>query len=255
MKWGFVIIIIILILILLGLNFLIIPQFSGESIKDIEKSDKGTYVLVTEVTDGDTIVIQGGERVRLLGINAPEKGEEYYSEAKGYLSELILHEEIYLEKDRTERDRYDRLLRWIWLDDKLINAEIVKNGFAIAKIFDLDTRYQDFIKNSETYAIDNNLGIWKEELFEDIEEEDEEESEKEIEEEPEEEEEKIEEDEACIALGCEEGSKYVGSKNSDKYHLCDCVWATKIKPENIICFDSIEGATEQGYIPCKTCNP
>jgi len=53
----------------------------------------------------------------------------------------------------------------------------------------------------------------------------------------------------------QDSGQYVGSVNSDKYHLPDCRWAGKIKPENEVWFDTKEEAEEQGYIPCKTCKP
>ncbi len=49
--------------------------------------------------------------------------------------------------------------------------------------------------------------------------------------------------------------KYVGSKNSDKYHIPSCIWAKKIKPENLICFGSIKEAEDKGYKPCSVCKP
>ncbi len=53
----------------------------------------------------------------------------------------------------------------------------------------------------------------------------------------------------------QEANQYVGSVNSDKYHLPDCQWAQKILPENEIWFGSKQEAKESGYVPCKVCNP
>ena len=53
-------------------------------------------------------------------------------------------------------------------------------------------------------------------------------------------------DDPCINLGCSQGSIYVGSKNSDKYYVCDCHYADRIKPENVVCFESDEEALNQG---------
>ena len=53
----------------------------------------------------------------------------------------------------------------------------------------------------------------------------------------------------------EEDCKYVGSKNSDKYHKPSCVWAKRIKPENLVCFSSKEEAEDKGYKPCSVCKP
>ncbi|MBD3252439.1 hypothetical protein GF386_01780 [Candidatus Pacearchaeota archaeon] len=56
------------------------------------------------------------------------------------------------------------------------------------------------------------------------------------------------ESDSCKKLGCPLGTKYVGSKNSDKYYSCDCHYADQIKPENIICFSSDAAAVEMGYV-------
>ena len=49
--------------------------------------------------------------------------------------------------------------------------------------------------------------------------------------------------------------KYVGSKNSNKYHYPTCRWARKIKPANLVTFKSAQEAQAAGYVPCKVCKP
>lgn len=120
----------------------------------------GEEALVTQVVDGDTIVIEGGNRIRLLGINAPEKGEELYKQAKDFLESKILLKEVKLEKDVDEKDKYGRYLRYVWLNDTLVNAEVVREGLAIAYFFDPNTKYQYLIAKSEQEAIENHIGIW-----------------------------------------------------------------------------------------------
>lgn len=117
-------------------------------------------VMVTEVVDGDTITISGGERVRLIGIDAPETDEEYYQESKTYLTKQILYQEIKLESDVTDKDKYGRSLRYIWFDGEFINAQIVKNGLAIAKQFDPDIRYQHLIADAEKEAMEKKVMMW-----------------------------------------------------------------------------------------------
>ena len=58
----------------------------------------------------------------------------------------------------------------------------------------------------------------------------------------------------CESLGCPPGTQFVGSKNSDKYHRCDCRYAKKIKIENLVCFSSREEAESQGYVGCGVCS-
>lgn len=59
----------------------------------------------------------------------------------------------------------------------------------------------------------------------------------------------------CSSSSTQADQSYVGSINSDKYHYPDCRWAGNIKPENEIWFSNTGEAEEQGYVPCKTCQP
>lgn len=116
--------------------------------------------LVTKVVDGDTIVIEGGDSVRLLGMDTPEKGQKFYQEAKDFLTERVLMKEIKLEKDKTGKDQYGRLLRYVWLNSTLINTELVENGLAKALSYDPNIKYKDLIAKKEKEAMDSKIGIW-----------------------------------------------------------------------------------------------
>ncbi|MBI5065516.1 thermonuclease family protein [Candidatus Woesearchaeota archaeon] len=99
-----------------------------------------TQSLVTRVIDGDTLVLESGEKVRLVCINTPEKDQPGYEEAKQFLNKLTLNKEVRLEKDITNKDKYGRLLRYIYVGDTFVNREIVQQGYG--KIF----RYEPDIK-------------------------------------------------------------------------------------------------------------
>lgn len=98
--------------------------------------------IVTQVNDGDTIEItsigsigQGFDRVsfrsvRYLGIDAPNAGEDKFEEAKVYNERLVLGKKITLEYDTPQNDKYGRILAWVWLDNKLINKEMLISGLA-----------------------------------------------------------------------------------------------------------------------------
>lgn len=128
-----------------------------------EKQLDGPY-LVTNVIDGDTadIIINGKtERLRFSGINTPEKNECYYQEAKDKLKELILNKEIYIQQDKTDKGKYGRLLRYIYLDDLLINEYLVEYGYA--RVYDKyknDTSKYHQLKRAEVEAIKSNIGVW-----------------------------------------------------------------------------------------------
>lgn len=116
--------------------------------------------IATNVIDGDTIVISGGERVRLLGIDTPEKGEVFYKESKERLEQLIENKEILLEKEGDNKDKYDRLLRYIFLNDTNINLLMVEEGYAICYFYG-QSKYQDSCRQLEQNAMQNKIGRWQ----------------------------------------------------------------------------------------------
>lgn len=113
--------------------------------------------VITKVIDGDTVIIEGGQSVRLLGIDADEKNYPCYAEAKVVLENMVLNRHATLEPDKEEEDKYGRLLRWIWLNDTLVNFEMVKLGLAVAR-FDSDSKYREEITGAEHEAIDHRIG-------------------------------------------------------------------------------------------------
>ncbi|PJE69566.1 MAG: hypothetical protein COU98_01385 [Candidatus Staskawiczbacteria bacterium CG10_big_fil_rev_8_21_14_0_10_38_10] len=115
-------------------------------------------VLATKVIDGDTIIVEGGYNVRLLGIDADESGYPCYNEAKNRLEELVLNKRIRLEKDITDVDQYKRCLRYIFLEEQNIGLELVKEGLAIARFYEPDVKYKEEITLAEKEAIDKKVG-------------------------------------------------------------------------------------------------
>lgn len=117
--------------------------------------------FVGKVIDGDTVVING-ESVRLLGIDANERGEDCYVEAKKKLEELVLNKNVKLEKDVKDKDQYKRYLRYIFINNTNINLQMVEEGLAIARFYE-DRKYQKEILDSEKKARENKFGCkWKE---------------------------------------------------------------------------------------------
>lgn len=72
--------------------------------------------VVSSVTDGDTFALQNGVGVRLIGIDAPNRGEARWEEAREALTTLIDGKRVYLEYDRYQDDKYGRVLAWVWVD-------------------------------------------------------------------------------------------------------------------------------------------
>ena len=113
--------------------------------------------------DGDTITIEGGYRVRYIGIDAPEirpEVEAFGIEAWQANRKLVEGKEVRLERDVSEKDKYGRLLRYVWVDDILVEAELVRQGLARAKAYPPDTKYQDYLEQMEAEAKEAGRGIW-----------------------------------------------------------------------------------------------
>lgn len=118
---------------------------------------------VIQVIDGDTIIIEGGYRVRYIGIDAPEiypKVEAFGLEAWLANRQLVEGKEVRLERDVSETDKYGRLLRYVYVDDILVNAELVRLGLAWAKAYPPDTKYQDYLEELEQQARRAGRGMW-----------------------------------------------------------------------------------------------
>jgi len=118
---------------------------------------------VIEVVDGDTIIIEGGYKVRYIGIDTPEihpQVEAFGTEAWQANRKLVEGKEVRLERDVSEADKYGRLLRYVWVDDILVEAELVRQGLARARAYPPDTKYQDYLEQMEEEAREAGRGMW-----------------------------------------------------------------------------------------------
>ncbi len=114
---------------------------------------------VKRVVDGDTLVLESGESVRLLGIDTPERGQRHWLEAKSLLEAKVMNRSVRLEKDVEDKDKYGRLLRWIFAGDEFVNAELVKAGYA-RTLFYGDVKYRDTLQRAEAAARAKWLRVW-----------------------------------------------------------------------------------------------
>jgi len=117
--------------------------------------------IITSVIDGDTVTTEKGERVRLLGINAPEKGDFYYEEAKKALEMMVKNKSVELEIDVKDKDAYGRSLRYVFVDSSFVNLEMVKNGYAHTYVIFPNIRYKQLLTEAQNFAKEKKLGVWK----------------------------------------------------------------------------------------------
>ncbi|MBR6034237.1 MAG: thermonuclease family protein [Clostridia bacterium] len=132
-----------------------------------------TYFEVLKVVDGDTIQIDYNgtkERVRLIGVDTPEsvhpdenKNTENGKKASEYTKNLLTGKKVQLELDVQERDKYGRILAYVYLDGKMVNKKLLEDGYAQVATYPPNIKYvKEFLKIQEK-AKEQNKGLWGEE--------------------------------------------------------------------------------------------
>jgi endonuclease YncB( thermonuclease family) len=164
---GLIALTIILVLLVFGLSS---PDRSDDQAFSQERT--GPYEVV-RVIDGDTIVIskQGShESVRLIGVDTPEvdgpytQAECFGDEASEFTRSMLENELVWLEADESqdERDRYDRLLRYVYLGNTHFNKLLIDEGYAYEYTFRTAYRYQNVFNTAQSAARENSTGLWSE---------------------------------------------------------------------------------------------
>lgn len=191
---------------------------------------------VNYVVDGDTaqITLAGGEeeQVRFIGVDTPEstrsKNNPSGKEAAAFTKKKLEGQQVWLELDAEERDRYGRILAYIWLEQpanfseeeiraKLFNAVLLLEGYAQVMTVPPNVNYVDFFTAFQREARDADKGLW--------------------------------------GLAREPQGPFAASARSNKYHLPTCESGQKIAPRNLIEFKTADEALDAGYEPCRECNP
>ncbi|MBN1550859.1 thermonuclease family protein [bacterium] len=147
---------------------LVVLSFSGctsDSSNPTEPDDPSPYTtrmaVVTYVYDGDTIQVDGSERVRYIGIDTPEREECYYSEATQRNRELVSNKTVLLEICKASPvDQYDRTLAHITVNGSLVNAILIQEGYARAYRVPPCTSRADYYATLEREARDAGRGMW-----------------------------------------------------------------------------------------------
>jgi micrococcal nuclease len=180
---------------------------------------------VAFVCDGDTIILESGERIRYLGIDAPEVAHEgtkadcFGDDAKKLNSDLVLHKQVSLQYDRETTDLYGRLLAYVVLPDgRCANLEMLRAGcayiFRSSKDFG---RLEEFLL-LQREAIHKQKGMWG----------------------------------ACPVKSAK---TYLGNRGSYVFHRLECALGKKTGARQRVNFADRLAALEQGYRPCRYCKP
>ena len=180
---------------------------------------------MAQVVDGDTVVLENGQKVRLLGIDAPEMEREgqpadfLAHKAKQVLAELVEGKRVRLEYDRLRYDRYGRTLAYLFLlDGTNVSRELVCQGLAHVYTVPPNVRFREELLAAQREAISAQRGIWLKALKQD---------------EP----------------------FYIGNRRSLLFHRPTCHLGQNTAKANRVPFTSLTDAYLQGYSPCRTCKP
>ncbi len=181
--------------------------------------------FVRWVIDGDTIVIETGEKVRYASINAPEiahddePGEPFGKEALKANIALVKNKTVLLEFAKQDRDRFGRLLAYVFLlNGTFVQESLIKQGLAFVCYNPPNTKYFERLLQIQQQAIKEKKGLWGGDYF--------------------------------------KGEKYyLGNRRSKRFHRPNCPFGQSTSRKNRIIFKDMIEAFYQGYCPCKKCRP
>ena len=120
---------------------------------------------VEHVVDGDTLILDGGDRVRLIGVDTPETKhpempvQRFGAEASAFTRKWLEGKIVRLEYGPQARDKYDRLLAYVWVDGVNFNREIIRRGYAVATTRFAHPLLDDFLV-AESEARHRRYGLW-----------------------------------------------------------------------------------------------
>lgn len=200
---------------------------------------------VTRVVDGDTFEVDFNgtkEKVRLIGVDTPEsvhpdasRNVEEGKLTSEYTKEYLEGKEVALEFDVQERDKYGRLLAYAWIDGEMYNKHLLNIGYAQVATYPPNVKYVDDFTALQKTARENKVGLWAEDAT--------------TESKP-----AVEENNTNNNTVQSEAS-YIGNASTKKFHLPSCSSVKKMNESNKISIGSRAEAINQGYEPCKVCNP
>lgn len=158
------------LLVLAGCDDAMLLDESGGDSGDVSFPAGNEVGLVTRVIDGDTIDVDLGDdvyRVRYVGANTPERDEACYSEAVRANQNLVEGQEVTLVRDSSDTDRYDRLLRFVYVGNILVNERLIRDGWAEAVLYEPDDSMYETFRQLERDAARANRGCHPSGIFDD----------------------------------------------------------------------------------------
>ena len=149
---------------LIALITLTLGFFGGKTYQTQQETQVPTNPTVTRIIDGDNLELDSGQSVRLYGVNCPEKTQPLSQEAIDQTTKLALNQEIRIEyQPNYEKDRWGRILGYIFIGDTHLNQELVKSGLCEVVIYKKRAKliYQDELLQAQEQAKEQKLGKWQ----------------------------------------------------------------------------------------------
>jgi micrococcal nuclease len=161
-----------LVLVALALTLVLSPAATAQD-EALHPPADAEVAVVVDVIDGDTIRVERGgggvERVRYIGIDTPEvasdgqPAEPWADEAAAANADLVTDQFVTLERDVSDRDQFDRLLRYVWVQHPegwlMVNGELVAQGLAEAVAYEPDTSHHAWLEELEAQARSAGIGM------------------------------------------------------------------------------------------------
>jgi micrococcal nuclease len=145
---------------------LVIGFFGGTTYQSYQESQAEklpSNPIVTRIIDGDNVELSTGESVRLYGVNCPEKKQPFSQEAIDLTTKLALNQEIRIDyQPNYKKDRWDRILGYVFIGDTHLNQELVKSGLCEVVIYEKRAKliYQDELLQAQELAKQQKIGRW-----------------------------------------------------------------------------------------------
>ena len=207
-KWA-----ITLLLVALIVAFRLVEQIGF----DRKPSDR---FIVKKIKDGDSVELLGGDRLRLLSVDAPEEGQLFFEEACQFLAGLTLGKTARIEFAGRRRDKYGRLLGYLYIDSIFVNKAILENGLGYLYLFkdtELDRPETEELFEAQRAAMQKGVGLWSVE--------------------------RAQED------------YYIAAPGSFRFHRPGCRSVKGLQPGRYRTFNTREEALFEGLSPCRRCKP
>lgn len=142
------------------------PDATRPTFDCVPQNTQRDLAELVRVIDGDTIeVVVNGQtkRVRYIGMDTPEREDVFFAEATNANAQLVTGQRLTLVKDVSETDRYDRLLRYVFVGENIfVNYELVNQGYAQIVTYPPDVACEEFFREAQTNARESELGLWGE---------------------------------------------------------------------------------------------